>query len=125
MCIRGRAHLIHVVAFDLDANAGGRELPGALYGQRDIAAQCGEMIILDQDLRFEVGAVVHAAAAAHGVLLQRAPSRRGLARVEDLRARAAHGMHIARGERRNAGEVLHEVERDAFSRDQGARGSQK
>ena len=67
--------------------------------------------------------MVAAAAAAHGVLLEVAPSGRRLARVDDLHLEPLHRLDIARRQRRDAGEPLHEVERHAFGAQQAARGA--
>ena len=79
------------------------------------------MIVLDQHRAGEIGAVVHAAAAAHGVLLEEAPSRQRLASVDDDGPCPSHGLDEAVRERRDAGEVLHEVQRGALGGEQAAR----
>ena len=85
---------------------------------RDVAVERGEVVVLDQHAGREIHAVVRAAAGAHGVLLERAPAGRRLPRVEDLRLRALHRVDVARRERRDARQALHEVQRDALGRQQ-------
>ena len=65
--------------------------------------------------------MVHAAAATHGVLLEAAPPRQRLARVDDGGPRPSHGLDETVRERRDAGEVLHEVQRGALGGQQAAR----
>ena len=54
------------------------------------------------------------AAHPHGVLLQGAVARVGLARIQDGGRSAGDGVHEGAGERGDAGEVLQEVERRTF-----------
>ena len=92
-------------ALDLDrhalrsarASAQPRGLPHAA-GQRRV-------VLLDEDRVVEPAAMAHPAAGPHGLLLELAQARRGLARVEDARARALDGLHVARGERGHAGQA--------------------
>ncbi len=79
------------------------------------------MVVLDQHARREVHPVIGAAPRAHGVLLEHAPAGERLAGVEDLGAGALHRVDVARGDRRDAGQVLHEIQSDALGRQQ-ARG---
>ena len=80
------------------------------------------MVLLHEDRVVQPAAVAHPSAGPHGGLLELAQSRRGLARVEDARARALHGLHVARRERRDAGEPPEEVERHALAgEDRGGR----
>ena len=60
--------------------------------------------------------MVHPAAGAHRLLLERAQARRGLARVEDARAGALDRLHVARRQRRDARQPAEEVERHALGR---------
>ena len=59
--------------------------------------------------------MVGAAAGADGVLLERAQARRGLAGVEDARARALDRRDVAGGERGDPGQAAEEVERHALA----------
>ena len=103
---------------DLDQMAGG--LPGALEHGADAAGD-RDVIVLDQHRVVEAEAVIEAAAAAHGVFLQRAQPGRGLARADDARL----GVGDARDERRGRGgdarQVAEEIERGAFGAENGAR----
>src|SRR5687767_13775105 len=73
------------------------------------------VVLLHEDRVVEAVSVADPAAPAHRRLLQLAQPRRGLARVENARARALDRPHVTRGERRHAREVRQEVERDALS----------
>ena len=66
-------------------------------------------------------AVVDAAAAAHGVLLEHPQARRGLAGVAHLGAGALERVGPLRGRGRDAGEVAEQVERGALGGEQVAR----
>ena len=65
--------------------------------------------------------MVAAAAGRDRGLLQRPQPRRRLAGVEDLGAGAGHRLDVARGQRRDAGEVAEEVERGALGGQQRRR----
>src|SRR5438067_10956839 len=81
------------VDFDLDLD----EMPGGAFGalqHRRYSASDGDVIVLDQDRVIEAETMIVAAAAAHGVLLQRAQSGRSLAGADDSRL----GMRDARNE---------------------------
>ena len=58
--------------------------------------------------------MIGAAAAGHGVFLQRAPTGCGLAGVKNLDVCAGHLLDELRRQRRHAGEALDEVERCAL-----------
>ena len=60
---------------------------------RPDAAGDRDVVVLDQDRIIEPEAVIEAAAAAHRVFLQRAQSRRGLARAADARAGCRDAAH--------------------------------
>ena len=79
-------HLIERVALDFDLRARRRELARAAHGDANVAVDGLEVVVLDQHRAREIEAVIRAAAGAHGVLLELAPARRRLPRVEDLRA---------------------------------------
>jgi len=74
------------------------------------------VVVLDEDARAEIEAVVAGAAREHGGLLEHAEARRGLAGVDDLGAGAGDRLGVALGERRDAGQPLHEVERRSARR---------
>ena len=67
--------------------------------------------------------MVEAAAAAHGVFLQRAQAGRGLARAADAHFVPAACFDIGRRERGDAGEMAEEIQRDALGRQHGACGA--
>ena len=75
------------------------------------AARGDDVIVLDQDGVEQTEAVVDAAAAAHGILLEGAQARRRLARVDDARLGAGDRGDVAGGQRGDAAEVAEKVER--------------
>ncbi len=89
-------------------------------GSRDAAGEA-QVVVLDQDRVVEPDAVVRAAAAADGVLLERAQAGRRLARVEDRRAGALDRVDVAARQRRDAAEAAEQVERSALAGEHGAR----
>jgi hypothetical protein len=78
------------------------------------------VVFLDEHGVEQADAMVVAAAGAHGIFLREAQAGQGLARIEDLRARAAHGVDVRRGDRRRRRQRLQEIERGAFGTDQRA-----
>ena len=85
----------------------------ALKHGPDAARDCN-VIVFDQHRVVETEAVVEAAAAAHGVFLERAQARRGLARAADASARAFDAADELVRCCRNAGEMAEQIERDAL-----------
>ena len=77
-----------------------------------------DVVVLDQRHVRERGPVVDAAAAAHGVLLQRAEARGRLAGVPDPGVRAGERVDPAGGGGRDAREVAEEVQRGALGGEQ-------
>ena len=65
--------------------------------------------------------MIEAAAAAHGVFLQRAKAGRGLPRAADAGLGLARRAHISGGRGGDAGQVLHEIERHALARQHRSR----
>jgi hypothetical protein len=61
--------------------------------------------------------VIHAAAPADRLLLERTQAGHRLPGVENLHPGFLDGAHVARGERRHSGQVAEEVERHALGRD--------
>ena len=85
------------------------------------AAGDRDVVVLDQDRVVEAEAVVEAAAAAHGVFLQRAQARRGLARAADARVGACGAAHVIGRQRGDAGQAADEIQRGALADEHGAR----
>ena len=85
------------------------------------AAAHGDMVVLDEEGVVEAEAMVHRAAAAHRIFLEGAQARRRLARAADLRIGMGDERHIFRRQGRDARQAAHEVERDAFGGEDGAR----
>ena len=108
-----------VAGLDLEREPG-RRRPRAAHGLPHPAGRRG-VVLLDQDRVVEPGAVVDSTARAHRGLLQRAQAGRGLARVEDLGARALDLPNGPGGRGRNAGESLEEVQRRALGAQQRPR----
>ena len=85
------------------------------------------MVVLDQDGVIQAEAVVRAAAAAHGVFLQRSPSGRRLARVHDphrgnsgILRQPPRPVREAAGLGRDARKPLEKIERRALRRQDAA-----
>ena len=79
------------------------------------------VVVLDEEAAGEAGAVIRAAAAAHGVPLEGAQGGRRLPRVEKDGLRALQRVDVRAGHRRDAGEPLDEVEGRALGREHGDR----
>ena len=109
--------LVQRVALDLDGKTG-RPRARDRLGDRAGDAQ---VVVLDQDAVVEAEAMVRAAAAADGVLLELAQARRRLAGVEDRRAGAVDRVDVAAGERGDAAEAAEQVEREPLAREHRAR----
>ena len=126
----------HVVKQD-DVRAGFRRRPGLLdrvclnlnfqFGRRlacqrhclgDVAIECGEMVVLDHHPVVKPNAVIRAAAAGHGVFLQRAPAGSRLSCVENLRPSASDLLDEPRRECGHAGQALDEIEGGSLRREQ-------
>ena len=88
--------------------------------RRGDAAGRGDVVVLDQRRVAERHPVVDAAAAAHGVLLERPQARGGLAGVADRGAGAGDGVDPVPGQRRDAGQVADQVERGPLGGEQRA-----
>src|SRR5581483_1996990 len=114
-------HLLERLRLDLHREACGVAVEG---GERLAdAARDTDVVLLDEDAVVETGAVVRAAAAADGVLLERAEPRRRLPRVEDLRAGAVGQLDEAACERRDPAEPAEQVERDTLAAEDRAGGA--
>src|SRR5690606_37677721 len=111
--------LVEVVDLHLDLHQVTGEGAGAPQGLADRAAG-GDVVVLDEDRVVETEAVVHSAAATHGVLLEVAQAGRGLASVDDLRAGSGDGLDIEAGQRSDAAHPAHQIERGALGGEQSA-----
>jgi hypothetical protein len=83
-------HLRQALGFDFDPQVGLR-CPRARHGGCDAAGQT-DVVVLDQHAVVEPHPVIGGAAGAHGVFLELAEERGGLARIEDDDA-AGCGVH--------------------------------
>ena len=81
------------------------------------------VVVLDHRDVVQAHALVGAAAAAHGVLLQGPQPRRGLAGVQDHRAGALEGVGPATGVRGDAGEPAEQVQQGALAHQHGPGGA--
>ena len=84
-----------------------------------------DVVVLDQDRVVQPGAVIDAAAAGDGVLLEQAQARRRLASVLDGDARAPDRVHHRRRRRRDAGQAAEQVEHHALAGQQRARAARE
>ena len=105
--------LIERVDLDLDLHQMADRGFGAGEHGADAAGD-GDVVVLDQDRIVETEAVIEAAAAAHGVFLDRAQSRRGFARTDDARLGVGDLLHERRGRGGDAGHVADEIQRRAL-----------
>ncbi len=115
--------LVEVTHLDLDAKVFSlsfQVVAGTVDGRLNAAGEV-DMIILEHHHVVEADAVVGAAAASDGVLLEETHVGRRLAGVEELGIEALeHGDHTA-GLGGDAGEALHEVQGCALGGEDGAR----
>ena len=86
---------------------------GGEDGLADAGAE-SDVVVLDQDRVGEIRAMVRAAAAGDGELVEPPQARRGLARVEDLDARALDRRDVPAGGGGDARHPLQQVERGAL-----------
>ena len=84
------------------------------------AAREGDVVVLDQHRVVQAEAMIAAAAHAHGVFLQGAQARHGLARAGHARAIRRHGPRDRCGGGGDAAQVAQEVQRHALGRQHGA-----
>ena len=109
----GFFHLGERGGLDLDLRGVRGGKAGELHGLGERAGG-GDVVVFDEDVFAEGRAVVHAAAAAHGVFFERAPAGRGLAGVDDAGGGAGDGVGVAARLRGDAGEALDEIEGGAL-----------
>ena len=114
------AQLIERIDLDLDLDQMAGDGLGALEHRADAAGD-RDVVVLDQDRVIEAEAVIEAAAAAHGVFLERAQPRRGLARAADARAVAGGAADEFMRRGRDAGQMAEKVERHALGGEHRAR----
>ena len=81
----------------------------------------GDVVVLDQDRRGQIGAVVRAPAAGDRELVQAAQAGRGLAGIEDLDAGSGDSGHVSAGGRGDPGHALQEVDGGALGGEQRPR----
>ncbi len=112
-----RLDLVEPVDLDLEVGRVGHPLARRAQGGREVLparGEHGEVVVLRHDRVGERPAVVAAAAVAHGLPLEAAQPRRGLARVDDARACARRRGHVGRRERGDARHALQQVQADAL-----------
>ena len=108
------AQLRERIDLDLDLDQMSDMRPRA-FQHRRYAAGDRDVVVLDQDRVIEPEAMVETAAAAHGIFLQRAQARRGLAGAADPHVGAGGVADIIGGQRRDAGEAADKVQRGALA----------
>ena len=117
---QGGAHLVDRVDLDLDGQPGRRaahECECLLDPSRG-----DDVVVLHECCIAEAHAVVLTAAATHRVLLEDAQPGCGLSCVADDGAGPLHLVDPLRGDRRDSGEMAHEVECGALGSEQQLRG---
>ena len=118
-CTERLPHLVERLGLDLDRK---RSVAFGEHSERGgNPAGEAEVVLLDEDRVVETGAMVAAATAADGVLLEGAQPGSRLARVEDRRAGAVDEIDERARERRHAAQSADEVDGDALSAENGAR----
>src|SRR5437763_6067902 len=85
--------------------------------RRDASRQ-RDVIALDKHAVIEAETMITRAARNHSVLFQHPQARCGLARVNNLRARAFDGADKCARQRRNSRKALEQIQSDALSREQ-------
>ena len=86
----------------------------------DNAAGKVDVVVLQQNHVEETDTMVAAAANLHGLLLEHAHARSGLAGVEHAGARSLQSLHVLIGHGGNAAHALHDVQHQALSLKQRA-----
>src|SRR4029078_9487117 len=94
------------VALDVYARPDGRAHSVERLGQ---SSGSSDVIVLHQYCIVKPEAMIRAAAASHRVFLERAQTRRGLARLDYLGMSAFNRRHIAGGESGDAAQAPEEV----------------
>jgi hypothetical protein len=80
----------------------------------------GDVIVLDEDSRCQVDAVIGAAAAEDRILFQGSQSGNGLAGIQNARVRSLDRVYVSARQGGDAAEVLQEIEDDALATEQHA-----
>ena len=79
------------------------------------------MVVLDQDSRCKIDAVIRAASTKHRVLLKRSQTGHGFARIEHVRMCSLDCVSILPRERGDAAEMLQQVKDHALATEQCSR----
>ena len=120
---QGGLELLDGLDLDLDGQEGiglARGLDGEVQALGVTAGPEGAMVILHQHAVVEAEAMVGAAAAAHGKLLEDAQAGGRLARIQDHAIIGLDRLDELVGERGGAAHALDEVERGALGSQDGA-----
>jgi hypothetical protein len=120
----GLLHLFERVGFDFDFQFGKpRAGPGHRSGDgvRPGITQRGKMIVFDENHVEKTKPMIATATTGHGIFFKLPPARRGFARVENLRASAAHRLDELRRERGYAGQTLDIIQCNTFGTQHPAR----
>ena len=108
---------------DFDGRSGGAG--AGRFDRARHAARKPPVVVLDQHHLGQIVPVVHAAAVAHGLAVEGAQARRGLARVENPAAGALDRVDEAARRGRDAAHALQEVQRHALGRQDRARAARE
>ena len=115
--VSGLRNLFERVGLDFHLQPGkflARLLNRGGHSIRFFILQRGEMVVFDENHVEQSDTMIFSPAASDGIFFKPPPAGRRLARVENLRPRAADGNHELRGERGDAGKVLHKIQRDSL-----------
>lgn len=117
---RGKRLLDLVDAGDLalDASQMGGAQTTSLDGGRKSACR-GDMVVLDEDMLPETGAMVVASAAAHRGLFERAPTRCCFSGVDDPHSGPCNSRSIAGALRGDAAQALEKIQEGALGAQDG------
>src|SRR5678815_170479 len=103
---------LHGIHLDFHESVG--TASGEMRNEGFRSAERAHVVVLYEHHGIERTPVILRAAATHRVLVELAPERNRLARVEYDNARPRHRIHETRGERGHAAHVLEEIERRAL-----------
>ena len=116
----GFVELFQIVHLDLDCfprRNCASEMDGFGDGVGRVSGQCCDVVVLDQNLVVQTGAMIGASAAGDGIFFERAEAGSCLASVENARSGSVDRLYKTGGECGDAGEVLEKVECDALGRE--------
>ena len=116
----GLLQLFERTNFDFDGLMAAAIVEGAFEGGNGAAGE-GDVIVLDEDAVGKIEAMILAAAATDGVLVEDAQAGRGLASIENTNARAGDGVDEFARDGGDAGHALEEIQNHALAGENDAR----